>query len=396
MRIGIDATCWSNARGYGRYARSLLTALLAEPTQHEYIFFIDRQTQHDPRWPLPSGIRYVVAETQQSPTEAASANGQRSLRDLWAMTTVVAREPLDVFFYPSLYTYFPIITRASVLLGVHDVIVDEYPRLIFPDPLRLRLWQIKSWLAHQQAHYIVTVSDHARAGILRHFHHPANRVWIVGEAPAVIFQPMTDENALLVVLNRFDLTRSTRFVICLGGLNPHKNLGILISAIAELRKEPQFADLQLVLVGPAENDLFTPGTADLRRLVADLNLESVIRFTGYLPDEDVACLLNAATVFAMPSFDEGFGLGAVEAAACGLPVVATCNSPLPRLLEGAGIFIDPQQPHQLLSAVRNILSDETGRKLMGQIALTRARALTWQKAAQQFNALLTEVEFTRK
>jgi glycosyltransferase involved in cell wall biosynthesis len=259
----------------------------------------------------------------------------------------------------------------------------------------LRLRQIKSWLAHRQAHYIVTVSDHAKAGILRHFHHPPERVWVVGEAPASVFQPRVIELRSPSVLSRIGLDRSNRFIICLGGLNPHKNLDIVVTALAELRQDEQFADLQLVLVGPAEDDLFTPGAADLRRQVTEMNLESVIHFTGYLPDEDVVDLLNTATVFAMPSLDEGFGLGAVEAAACGLPVIATRNSPLPRLLEGGGLFVDPTKPHEILEALRDLLINEAHRQKMGQVALTKARSLTWQRAAQQFNDLLTTIESTR-
>jgi glycosyltransferase involved in cell wall biosynthesis len=62
-------------------------------------------------------------------------------------------------------------------------------------------------------------------------------------------------------------------------------------------------------------------------------LESRIRwiFTGYLSDDDVAVLLNLATVLVLPSLMEGYGLPAVEAAACGCPVIATKESPLPGL-----------------------------------------------------------------
>ncbi len=392
MRVGIDATCWSNPRGYGRYTRGLLTALLANTLQHEFILFVDRQTQTQTQWPFPSNAQTVVAETSQAPTVAASADGQRSLPDLLAMTRAVARTPLEVFFFPSLYTYFPVVTRAKILVGVHDVIVDDYPDLVFPDRWRRLLWQLKAWLAHRQAGYIVTVSEHAKHGILRHFHHRPNRTWVVGEAADPIFQPIGDEQFLSTILERFGLQRSTPFVICLGGLNPHKNLEIVLKAVAQLRCEPEFSNLEIVLVGPAESDTFTPGAADARQLVAELNLGGAVHFTGYLPDADVAGLLNAARVLAMPSFDEGFGLGAVEAAACGTPVIATCSSPLPDWLAGGGWFIDPHQPQQLGDALREVLTDEAGRRNRGRVALAQAQRLTWQRAAGQFADLLDFIE----
>lgn len=311
------------------------------------------------------------------------------------MTAAVRREPLDVVFFPSVYTYFPVVTRARVVLGVHDVIVDQYPQLIFPDRRRLWLWQIKSWLAHRQAHSIVTVSDYAKAGILQYFHHPANRVWVVGEAADPVFRPIGDEQAIALVLNRYGLGHSSRFIICLGGLNPHKNLSVLFCSVAEIRRESQFSDLEIVLVGPAEGDTFTPGTDEARRTVEELGLAGVVHFTGYLPDEEVACLLNAARVLAMPSFDEGFGLGAVEAAACGTPVVATRNSPLPNLLDGGGWFVDPHQPRQVTQALKEALSDEPDRRQRGQRALAQAQRLTWQRAADQFNEMLDSLELAQ-
>jgi alpha-1,3-rhamnosyl/mannosyltransferase len=108
MRIGIDASCWSNRRGYGRFTRGLLQALLKIDTSHEWILFVDAQTYTQGQ--MPQEATCVVIPTKVSPTEAASSSGRRSLSDLWAMTQAVARYPLDVFFFPSVYTYFPILT----------------------------------------------------------------------------------------------------------------------------------------------------------------------------------------------------------------------------------------------------------------------------------------------
>ncbi|MCI0396179.1 MAG: glycosyltransferase family 4 protein [Chloroflexi bacterium] len=390
MLVGIDATCWSNPRGYGRYARGLLSALLATRLSHDYVFFVDQHTQAT--WPLPAGAQVVTVATSEAPTIAASANGRRSARDILAMSRAVARLPLDVLFYPTVYTYFPVVTRAKIVLGIHDVIAEEYPHLIFPNYRQRFLWRAKSWMAHHQADYIVAVSEHAREGIIRRFGWNPDRVWVVGEAPDPIFRPITDQAALRPALARQGLAPEARFIICLGGLNPHKNLGILFEALAELHRQTAYADLQLILVGPAEEDSFTPGVAQARQMVAGLGLEGIVRFTGYLPDEEVACLLSAARLLVMPSVNEGFGLGAVEAAACGTPVVATRNSPLPRLLTGGGLFIDPRRPGELRIAVAELLEDEHRWQEMSRVALEQARKLTWEYAAGQFLELLAAIE----
>jgi glycosyltransferase involved in cell wall biosynthesis len=94
----------------------------------------------------------------------------------------------------------------------------------------------------------------------------------------------------------------------------------------------------------------------------------------------------------MPSFDEGFGLGAVEAAACGTPVIATANSPLPQLLAGGGYFIDPRRPDELNAALRRLLRDDDHRRNLGRIAQEQASKLTWERAAGQFCELLDGIE----
>jgi len=221
-------------------------------------------------------------------------------------------------------------------------------------------------------------------------------VWVVDEAPDLAFRPLAVDEMNGNVLGRYELSPTDRFFLYVGGVNPHKKLSVLIEALAVLRGQPAYQDLRLVIVGETRIETFTPGLADLKTLITKLHLTDAVCFTGFLPDADIVYLFNAAQALVLPSLSEGFGLPAIEGAACGTPVVATCNSPLPQLLAGGGLFFDPTRPDQLITTLQHILSDETKRRHMGQVALERARRLTWQHSADQMQALLAEVAQARR
>src|SRR5690606_14301131 len=149
MQIGVDASCWSNKRGFGRFTRELLTALLARDTRNDYVFFVDSRSCSE--WDFPAAARVVVATTDASAVEAVSAAGRRSLGDVWSMSRAVWQNKIDVFFFPTVYTYFPILNRAKVVLTIHDVIAEHHPELIFPTSSGRFFWNLKLAAATRQA-----------------------------------------------------------------------------------------------------------------------------------------------------------------------------------------------------------------------------------------------------
>jgi glycosyltransferase involved in cell wall biosynthesis len=392
MRVGIDATCWANRRGYGRFTRGLLTALLESDKSREYILFVDDHTHANEDW--PKDAQFVVVPTKQSPTAAASASNRRSFADMWAMTKAVAKCRLDAFFFPSVYTYFPTFTDASIILGVHDVIAEDYPQLIFPDKKRRKLWELKGWLAHKQADFIMTVSEHAKGGIIRHFGHAPEKVFVIDEAADPVFRPLNSHEVDTNLLTRHGLSSKDRFFLYLGGINPHKNLVTLAECFTTIQSEKSYDDLKLVIIGDI-NDGFTPGLSELRERIDALKIKDKVIFTGYVSDEDAVHFLNVAQAVVLPSFAEGFGLPALEGAACGTPVIATRNSPLPDLLSGAGFFVDPEKPEQLLDSMRKLLADDVEARHMGSVAKRKAQKLTWQNSANQMQSMLSMIQQSR-
>src|SRR5262249_31319378 len=116
------------------------------------------------------------------------------------------------------------------------------------------------------------------------------------------------------------------FLLYVGGISPNKNLSTLIRAFHGLRTRRPNA--RLVLVGDYQSDGFKSCYAELKQMAISLGLDDRVQFTGYVPDEDLVAMYNRAGAFVMPSFDEGFGLPAVEAMACGAPVIVSSGNSL--------------------------------------------------------------------
>jgi glycosyltransferase involved in cell wall biosynthesis len=96
-------------------------------------------------------------------------------------------------------------------------------------------------------------------------------------------------------------------------------------------------------------------------------------------------------VLVLPSLLEGFGLPAIEAAACGCPVIATTASPLPTILGDGGLYIDPTKDEALYSALVHVLASESVRLEMRAAGLAAARRLTWDAAAEQMMQVMQQV-----
>jgi Glycosyltransferase len=387
MRIGVDACCWSNKRGFGRFTRELLSALVAIDQKNEYFFFVDNETASNNEFPHEMNI--VVASTSVIPTQAASASGRRSIRDLGALSRQVKKHDLDLFFFPAVYSYFPIFNRAKVIVTIHDAIANHYPDLVFPNKKLKLFWKLKEYLALRQAHLILTVSEYSKREIIKYFNIPESRMRVIPEAPNTAFTVLARNEEMTQILRRYKLDLGERFLLYVGGISPHKNLKALVDAYHQLTTDSTFADVKLVLVGDYKGDSFHSDYPSLKLYIEQLRLGEKVIFTGFIEDKELAYFYNAASFLVLPSFEEGFGLPAIEAMACGTPVISSDRGSLPEILGGAGRFFDPYRPETLLNALQNALSNDSLREEMRQYGLIRVKQFTWEKAARESMSIFT-------
>jgi glycosyltransferase involved in cell wall biosynthesis len=157
------------------------------------------------------------------------------------------------------------------------------------------------------------------------------------------------------------------YLLYLGTIQPRKNLQRLIQAFNQLPA----ANSQLLLAGK-------PGWYS-EQLLQHAN--DHVKFTGYVDAGDKNALLSGATAFVFPSLYEGFGFPALEALACGVPVLCSNTSSLPEVAGDAAVLINPLEVDDIARGLREITANEELRRKLIERGYQQAQKFSWQACA---------------
>jgi glycosyltransferase involved in cell wall biosynthesis len=166
------------------------------------------------------------------------------------------------------------------------------------------------------------------------------------------------------------------YILCAGIYRPRKNHAGLLRAFRRLRENASRA--QLVISGP-----MAEGDPVLRRLAIELGVAEHVVFTGFVDEPDLQALYSAATVYACPSFYEGFGFTVLEAMACGTPVVCSSATSLPEVAGTAALYSDPHDPEQIASQLHRVFSDAALRNSLIEQGRQNLQRFNWADTARQ-------------
>ncbi len=228
--------------------------------------------------------------------------------------------------------------------------------------------------AARRATRIITVSNYSKASIQEHFHLPGDKIRVIHNALPVACSPSE------TIPNRTRLREMGihfPYLLFVGLLKPHKNVQGLIQAYASMA--PELRDAYQLVIAGAKTDFY----AQLRRSITRLHLTQRVVFTGYVSDSDLQTLYSGATLFVLPSFNEGFGLPVLEAMAHGLPVVVSNTSSLPEVAGRAGVLVDPNDLRAMATVIQQILLDEPLRQRLARLSRERARCFSTREFALQ-------------
>jgi glycosyltransferase involved in cell wall biosynthesis len=365
MRIAFDGTTLTPGRtGVGYYTEHLLQHLANEVASTGDEIVVVSNKAIDTQAPLPPHVR--VHPGHQFPIRIG-------WMQMCAGAALHAVRPDIAHFTNGM---IPLGSPVPTIVTVHDMSLRLYPRC---HPVRrLLLNRPLMRVAIRNAAAIVTVSQSARRDLLKLHGVSPDRVSVVHEAASPAFRPIKDRALLAHTRTRYSLP--PRFMLYVGTIEPRKNLLRLMTAFAAARKAgiPQ----QLVCVGP-----YGWASRDLSGHIEQLGIRDVVRFTGYLPFEDLPAIYNLADFFAFPSLYEGFGLPVVEAMASGLPVMTSNTSSLGEIAGDAAETIDPMDAGAMTDAIRRLAMDADLRRDRSERGLRRARDFSWTQTAREMLAV---------
>lgn len=368
-RIGIDytAAAWQGA-GIGRYTRELVRAVLEQGGAHEYVLFFAAGG-------LERSGAYVeelrrLCRAHPNVSARPIPLSPRRLTQLWQrlrapLPVELFTGRLDLLHAPD-FVLPP--TRAKTLLTIHDLSFLVRPETHLPSMVRYLSSAVPRSLRRADA--VVADSRATRADLERLLGLAPGRARVVYPGVGPQFRPL-DPAVCAPVRARLGLPE--RFLLFVSTLSPRKNLVRLVEAYAQAGP-----DADLVLIGQ-RGWLYEEVFAAIERL----GLGARVRIPGFVHDKDLPAVYNLALACVYPSLYEGFGLPALEALACGTPLVTADNSSLPEVAGDAALLVDAADTAAIAAAIRRVAGDAELRARLSAAGPAQAQRFRWEQAARQ-------------
>ncbi|KXI19472.1 UDP-N-acetylglucosamine: 1L-myo-inositol-1-phosphate 1-alpha-D-N-acetylglucosaminyltransferase [Corynebacterium sp. CMW7794] len=226
--------------------------------------------------------------------------------------------------------------------------------------------------------------------LIEHYDAPPERIVVVSPgADTELFTPGTDRNTERS-RRLLGIPLHMKVVAFVGRLQKFKGPEVLVRATAELIKRDPFRNVRVIFCGGPSGANATPET--YQNLARELGVERYVRFIAPRPPAELVAVYQAADIVAVPSYNESFGLVAVEAQASGTPVIAARVGGLPIAVDDGetGLLVDNHDPEAWADALEQLLDNDERRIAMGEAAVDHAQNFSWAAAATQLEAIYAD------
>ena len=284
----------------------------------------------------------------------------------------------DVLFCPSFSR--PLLARGRSVVATHDAVYHVRPDM-FPLSVRLFYRRLYDW-SDRHATLIITDAEAVKRDIVHFCGVPAGKIRVTYLAPAECFGLVKDRAELDRVRRQY-VGSNTPFFLFVGKMSGRRSLPHLLDAFAQFKRRTGSGH-RLLLVG------LNPNQLDVRGLTRERNIEADVKSSGYVDDEELNRLYNAALSFVMPSVYETSSLPVMEAQATGLPVICIENPGMTEITGNAALRIPRLESSLLCDAMVRLAEDASLRGELSAQGLRNAARFSWRRCSADTLAVLEE------
>lgn len=362
MRIAVNTRLLlsNKLEGIGWFTHETMQRLVRAHPEHRFIFLFDR----------PFDRKFIYADNVEGSVVSPPTRHPLLYRLWfnWLLPRKLKALKADAFISPD--GYLALRSQVPTLAVIHDLNFEHHPE----DLPRAYSTYYRHYFPRfaRQATRLATVSEYSRRDIATTYGVPEGRIDVVYNGVGEVFRPLSDEEERSA---RSEFTQGRPYVVCIGSLNPRKNIGRLLQAFDEmLERHP--SDLRLLIVGERMwwDDRMEAAWKHMRH-------QDRVVFTGRLQQVDLHRALGGAEALAFVSYFEGFGIPVAEAMRCGVPVVAAETTSLPEIAGDAAHYCDPYNVSDIARALHEVCSDPDLRDKLSVAGVKRAQRYTWDLAA---------------
>ncbi len=361
MLIGIDASsAYQQERtGVHWYAYNLIQAMkrVSPPSKRVILYLTE---------PIPKGE--TLARGWEARVLKWPLPGWNTFRLSWEC---MRRKP-DILFVPA--NKIPPIHPKNTLTTIHDIGPDRVPS-VYEARVRARV-RAATRSAVRGASKILCVSEFTKSELMSVYKVPAEKIVVTPLAADTTRFKKLDPARVEQVLAKYRLGKS--FFLHVGRLEEKKNIGTLVRAFEIFKTKRGLGDpFELVLAGKGGF-----GYGKIKQYITGSKVKGSIKELGFVPEEDIPALMNAATAYVFPSWYEGFGIPALESMACGTVLIASDIGALREVAGDAALFVSPREPEAWALAMGRIVSEGAVREELERKGLERVKGFSWKKTAE--------------
>jgi glycosyltransferase involved in cell wall biosynthesis len=265
-------------------------------------------------------------------------------------------------------------TVGRQVLTIHDASPFDHPEWFKP---AFGAWTRLSWrILAKTARSILTVSNFSRDQLKRHLGIPDSKLHVVYDGVGKPFKPQPQKE-IAEIREKYYLKKP--YFLFVGTQEPRKNLRTLFQAWEMYLSSN--TDCALVIAGKKGTVFSTKGAGKI------LNL-TYVQFLDYVPDDDLPALYSGAFAVVVPSLYEGFGLPALEAMACGTPVIASNTTSFSEVIGNIALPVNPVSAKEIAGAMLQLSADPALANTLSERGIQHAAQFTWDESARKIQALL--------